>query len=325
MRAAEAARHLGVSVKALRLYEARGLILQGRTGAGWRSYGPAEMARLEKIVGLRKLGFGLSAIAALLEAGPEKTGPALAAQEEALEAQRREIGRTIGAVRRLRTKAAPNAPQAKGGVSFSLPWPWGGEPFFLDEIRPLTFIVGPLGSGKTRLAMRLAEAIAGATFVGLGRLAEDGTAVRKRLSADAALAMRVERRCAELATTGARSSAALTALLAALEEEGPAAFVVDMVEQGLDAASQRALISHLRARKAGARPLFLMTRSSAILDLAETPPDERTVFCPANHSPPILVAPIPGTPGYEALESCLASPSVRARTEGVVAIRPQIA
>ncbi|MGC1303958.1 MAG: MerR family transcriptional regulator, partial [Caulobacteraceae bacterium] len=45
----EAARRIGVSVKALRLYEARGLVRPVRTAAGWRAYGPDEMARAAEI------------------------------------------------------------------------------------------------------------------------------------------------------------------------------------------------------------------------------------------------------------------------------------
>ena len=66
---------------------------------------------------------------------------------------------------------------------------------------------------------------------------------------------------------------------------------------------------------------MMLTRSTAILDLAAVGPDEAVLFCPANHSPPFLVPPHPGAPGYEAVESCLASPEVRARSEGVVAVR----
>jgi hypothetical protein len=109
-----------------------------------------------------------------------------------------------------------------------------------------------------------------------------------------------------------------------LEAEGTAVLIVDMVEQGLDEPTQEALIAHLRQRaKAGARPLFLMTRSSAILDLAAIDADEAILLCPANHSPPTRVAPHPGAPGYEAVSTCLASPEVRARTAGVIAWRPQ--
>ena len=54
-------------------------------------------------------------------------------------------------------------------------------------------------------------------------------------------------------------------------------------------------------------------------------PDETIILCPANHSPPTQVAPFPGAPGYEAVATCLASPEVRARTEGVIAWRPEVA
>ena len=50
--------------------------------------------------------------------------------------------------------------------------------------------------------------------------------------------------------------------------------------------------------------------------------DEAIILCPANHSLPISVTPVPGTPGYEAVATCLASPEVRARTEGMIAWRP---
>jgi hypothetical protein len=61
--------------------------------------------------------------------------------------------------------------------------------------------------------------------------------------------------------------------------------VIDMVEQGLDQATQEALVVHLRRRGPGARPLFLLTRSCAILDLAAVGAEEAIIFCPANHSP----------------------------------------
>lgn len=38
----------------------------------------------------------------------------------------------------------------------------------------------------------------------------------------------------------------------------------------------------------------------------------------ASLSPPFRVAPYPGAPGYEAVDTCLASPEVRARAEGVI-------
>lgn len=82
---------------------------------------------------------------------------------------------------------------------------------------------------------------------------------------------------------------------------------------------------HLRRRGPGRRPLLLLTRSSSILDLEAVGANEPIILCPANHSPPTLVAARSGTSGYEAVATCLASPEVRARTESVIAWRPQVA
>jgi DNA-binding transcriptional MerR regulator len=62
----ETARRFGVSVKALRLYEQRGLLTPLRTEAGWRTYGPDQIARLHQILALKRLGLPLARIAALL-------------------------------------------------------------------------------------------------------------------------------------------------------------------------------------------------------------------------------------------------------------------
>jgi DNA-binding transcriptional MerR regulator len=327
----EAARRLGVSAKALRLYEQRGLVSPGRTEAGWRVYGPDEMARAFEIVALRALGLSLVQVARVLRGDAQELEPALAAHQVALEGQLRQLAGSVAKVRGLRMDLAQGRVPAAGelsrllgstdefSVAFDLPWPWGGERFEFRDIRALNYIVGPLGSGKTRLARRLAEALDNAAFLGLERSADDGAAA---LEADPALKSRVDAILTWLVDDGALASEALVTLLAGLESEGPAVLVVDMVEQGLDQATQEALIAHLRRRGPGARPLFLLTRSCAILDLAEVGADEAILFCPANHSPPTRVAPYPGTPGYEAVATCLASPEVRARTEGVIAWRP---
>lgn len=338
LNASEAASRLGVSAKALRLYERRGLIAPGRTAAGWRTYGPDAMARAAEIVALRALGLSLAQVAQVLGGDPRSLERALESHEAALGGRIRQLADTIARVRRLRTHLgrgqAPAVdelvslvgPAAGLRISFELPWPWGGEPFELSDIRPLTYIVGPLGSGKTRLAMRLAEALPDAAFLGLDRAADGGAAARAAMDADPALRSRVEDSMTWLVDDGATESEALRALLVGLEAEGPAILVVDLIEQDLDRPTQEALIARLRHRaRAGGRPLFLMTRSSSILDLAAIAADEAILFCPANHSPPLLVAPHPGAPGYEAVVTCLASPDVRERTRGVVACRPATA
>lgn len=337
LNSSEAASRLGVSAKALRLYEQRGLLFPIRSAAGWRAYGPSEMSRAGEIVALRALGFSLAQVARVLEGDSRGLEPALAAHQAVLEDRLHQLVATIETVGNLRGNldrgeaptvgelARLTAPDAERPVAFDLPYPWGGERFELGRVRPLNYIIGPLGSGKTRLAQRLAEILPGAVFLGLDRSADGGAVARARMDADTALRSRVDRMLAWLTEDGATESDALVALIAGLESDGPAIVVVDMIEQGLDQPTQEATIAYLRRRRPGGRPIFMLTRSSAILDLTAGGSDEAIILCPANHSPPTYVAPYPGTPGYEAVATCLASPEVRARTEGVIAWRPQAA
>lgn len=321
--ASQAASRLGVSAKALRLYEQRGLVAPVRTEAGWRAYGPDQMARAGEIVALRSLGLSLAQVARVLAGDPHGLEPALVAHQAVLETRATALARTIGKVRDMRNDLAQGKaptlreltrlakPRLTPIVTFDLPWPWGGEPYELRDIRALNYIIGPLGSGKTRLAQCLAASLPDAAFLGLDRSTEGSAAAKAR--AQSVLQWLIE--------DGATPSDALTALLLGIEGSS-AILVIDMIEQSLDEATQQAVIAHLRRRGANAPPLFLLTRSSAILDLAAVGADETITLCPANHSPPYQVAPYPGAPGYEAVATCLASPDVRARTEGMVAWRP---
>lgn len=331
LHASEAARRLGVSIKALRVYEQRRLVVPTRSYAGWRIYGPEEMARAAQVVALRALGLGLAQAAHVLDGPSAGIETALAEHQAALEARLQHVTGMVGrvqALRHARSHAEASAqPRQRAAlrVQFELPWPWNGEVFALQDIRSINYIVGPLFSGKTRLAQRLAATLPNAIFIGLERAANDAAAARSQMGADAALNARVAARMTALIEGGATASDALLALVAALESEGPAALVIDLIEQGLDPATQEALAAHLRRQGADARPLFCLTRSSSMLDLRAVGPDETVIFCPANHSPPFAVAPYPGAPGYEAVAMCLGSPQARARTEGVVACWPQAA
>lgn len=155
-----AARRLGVSAKALRLYEERGLIAPIRTAAGWRTYGPAEMARAAEIVALRALGLSLAQVTQVLGGEPDCLEPALALHQTALEQRLRQLAGAVEKVRALRAGLARGEAPAMGelpgllgradepALAFDLPWPWGGERFELSTIRPLTYITGPWGAAK---------------------------------------------------------------------------------------------------------------------------------------------------------------------------------
>ncbi len=330
---AHAVRMLGISSKALRLYEDRGLITPGRTAAGWRVYGPAELARASDIVALRGLGLSLAEVERVLGGDGRDLAMALASQQTVIEARMQSLGSALGRVRTLRSELAAGKAPDLGAVRqldgeeegpalvIDLPWPWGGERFALSRLTRLNFIIGPLGSGKTRLSQALAEAIPGGRFLGLDRQA-DGPAAQERLAADPALRQRIGRAETWLAEEGATLCPALTTLLIGLDGAPADTVVVDMVEDGLDEPTQGALIAYLRAAANRLPRLMLMTRSSAILDLAAVGADETIILCPANHSPPSVVAPWQGAPGYEAVETCLATPEVRARSAGLVVTRP---
>ena len=76
--ASEAAKTLGVSAKALRIYEDRGLIAPARTAAGWRAYGPEDLSRAAEIAALRALGFSLAQVARVLDQDVQGLEQALA-------------------------------------------------------------------------------------------------------------------------------------------------------------------------------------------------------------------------------------------------------
>lgn len=315
----QAAARLGVSAKALRLYEQRGLLTPPRTDAGWRAYGPAEMARAGEIAALRALGLSLTQTARVLAGDAAALEPALAAHQAALEEQGARLAEIINWIMVLRADlrsgrapspgdlAALIATSRTPAVTLDLPWPWGGERFELPVLEPLTWLIGTLGSGKTRLAMALAQAIPGGRFVGLDRTLPTEVSPRVGTALD------------WLVGEGATRSDALIALMSDLAADD-ASLIVDLVEQGLDQPTQEALAVWLRRRPACAAPLILMTRSSAMLDLEAVGAGETLILCPANHSPPVVVSPHPGAPGHEALAGCLATPQVRARTAGMQAV-----
>jgi len=315
----EASKQLGVSTKTLRVYERHGLIKPRRTAVGWRVYGPTEMAQAANIVALRALDLSLAQIANILNGDLQRQESTLTSHKAALEEKVRRLTQAahkIGALcNGVATPKAPMARPIETAISFALPWPWGGEPFELGTIKPITFITGPLGCGKTRLAGRIADTIPGGLFVGLDRAS----------TKKSPKPVHIDKILGSLINNGATESPALSVLLQVLATNEARVLAIDMIEEELDQSTQEALITHLRATATMRLPLFLMTRSTSILDMASMGPDEALIFCPANHSPPFQVQPYPGSIGYEAVTTCLAPPCVRARTKGVIAMRPEVA
>ena len=102
----ETARRLGVGVRALRLYERKGLVRPGRTQAGWRVYGPNEIERLHQVLTLKSLGLSLARITQLLAGRVADLPALLALQEDVLTARIDDLQRARKSVQAARTKVA---------------------------------------------------------------------------------------------------------------------------------------------------------------------------------------------------------------------------
>lgn len=88
-----------VSVRTLHHYDAVGLLRpSGRSGANYRLYTAADLARLWRVLTYRELGFGLSEIGRLLDAPREEQVQALHTQLALLREQQRRTQATLDAV-----------------------------------------------------------------------------------------------------------------------------------------------------------------------------------------------------------------------------------
>ncbi len=87
----EVCRRTGLSARALRFYESRGLLGSQRSAAGQRRYGAAELARLHQITALKAAGFSLARIGELLGSRGLDLGTVIAAQLAQLDAQRTDL------------------------------------------------------------------------------------------------------------------------------------------------------------------------------------------------------------------------------------------
>jgi DNA-binding transcriptional MerR regulator len=83
----EVVRRTGLTSRALRSYEARGLIAPLRAGSGRRFYGGAELERIHQIVTLKRAGLTLEAIGRVLGRGPHDLGAMIDAQLDVIETE----------------------------------------------------------------------------------------------------------------------------------------------------------------------------------------------------------------------------------------------
>ena len=117
---AETAVALGITRRALRVYEQRGLVTPLRAGNGHRAYGPEALARLHQVLALKRLGFTLAAIDVVLSGRLARLEDVLELQEAELRKRRDDAQRGLALVRAARSRLA------------------AGETLTLDDLTTLT-------------------------------------------------------------------------------------------------------------------------------------------------------------------------------------------
>jgi DNA-binding transcriptional MerR regulator len=90
----EVARRTGLSARALRFYEARGLVKPARGSNGRRYYGAGELARLNAVVALKRAGFTLSVIDQMLKGRQTNLARLVAAQITEIDARAADLSET---------------------------------------------------------------------------------------------------------------------------------------------------------------------------------------------------------------------------------------
>jgi MerR family transcriptional regulator, thiopeptide resistance regulator len=108
-RPASIAKRLGIGLKALRLWEAEGLIKPYRLANGWRVFRNEDVTAAWRISALKQLGFSLRAIKALLSRGTPSLDVILSVQERVLGEQLAQIQRAKSAIQAARAKLAGGA------------------------------------------------------------------------------------------------------------------------------------------------------------------------------------------------------------------------
>lgn len=90
----EVARRTGLTSRALRFYEARGLVSPLRTYSGRRLYGRGELERIQEILALKRAGLSLAEIGKLTASGRIDLGSLVEAQLKVIEERKAELERS---------------------------------------------------------------------------------------------------------------------------------------------------------------------------------------------------------------------------------------
>jgi DNA-binding transcriptional MerR regulator len=88
---AEVARLTGLTSRALRFYEARGLVTPLRSASGRRHYGPAELERLHQVMAMKRAGLTLGQIQKIGAGRKIDLAKLIAVQMQSLDERRREL------------------------------------------------------------------------------------------------------------------------------------------------------------------------------------------------------------------------------------------
>ena len=96
----EVVRRTGLTSRALRFYEGRGLVRPFRSSSGRRVFSASDLERLQRIVALKQAGFTLAEIGRVLgNGGAPDIGAILRRQIAAVEAERKTLERAAGSLR----------------------------------------------------------------------------------------------------------------------------------------------------------------------------------------------------------------------------------
>ena len=87
----DVAKRTGLTSRALRFYEARGLLKPLRTYSGRRLYGRGELERIQQILALKRAGLSLAQIGKLTARGNMDLGAIVDAQLKVIEERKAEL------------------------------------------------------------------------------------------------------------------------------------------------------------------------------------------------------------------------------------------